>query len=516
MPNTNSHQLYDLVQSLDRSEKRFFKLYARSRPSAKGNADAYLALFDQLNGMREFDAAAVRHALHCTPKQFSNLSYYLYELLMKALVAYAADKSVSGQLRNYLARIDLLDRKGLQKQAMRLIRRAKKLALKHEKHTVLVQLCEREILIGVYTRFAETPLEDLQQIQAEQLHWVETEARKIRCEGVAREFFYYKFLYDRARTPEQEQHFAALLATPDLHVSETYNSTVARTNYHWVLGNYAMMQSDPEGYLHHMELARDAGAALPRFEEEYPMHWLGILYNLMIAQQQLGHYHAALATLQNFRQVEQYAPKMQYLSHLHSYIFELDLRNAMGEFEAGRAVVEQIEAHFSAAVLRNPAVDLLAWRAMFYLYFGLRDYVQASRCLRQLLSIRQDDRSVRVVSELKVLQLILHLEMGEWEGLEAILQSTRRFLLRRKRLHKVESALLTFIGAVIEAPHAQQSAYASLLTTLQAALQDPYERTFLQYFDLHSWVECKLSGRSFSEILRSKAVPSPSQTRAST
>ena len=53
MPNRNTDELFQLIKSLDKSEKRLFKLHVK-RITGSDNLKV-LALFDALDGMNEYD-----------------------------------------------------------------------------------------------------------------------------------------------------------------------------------------------------------------------------------------------------------------------------------------------------------------------------------------------------------------------------------------------------------------------------------------------------------------------------
>lgn len=80
--------LYTLVKSIDKHEKRFFKLYAKLHN--KNKSPQYLYLFDILDGMDEFDAnrLKLKFSKVLPGKNLSRLKQYLKQHIFNALNAY--------------------------------------------------------------------------------------------------------------------------------------------------------------------------------------------------------------------------------------------------------------------------------------------------------------------------------------------------------------------------------------------------------------------------------------------
>src|SRR5690606_30207378 len=91
MPISNSEQLFRLIKSLNKSEKRSFKLYAqRSHNQATSK---FIRLFDILDNMESYDEETIiKKSTHIKKNQLSNLKRHLYTQIMKALRNIHIDK----------------------------------------------------------------------------------------------------------------------------------------------------------------------------------------------------------------------------------------------------------------------------------------------------------------------------------------------------------------------------------------------------------------------------------------
>src|SRR4051812_460746 len=84
MSNVRSEQLFNLIKTLSKGEKRFFKLYA-SRMNASADKK-FIILFDAIEKQKVYDEGRIlANEPSLNPKQFSNLKAHLYYQLLKSV-----------------------------------------------------------------------------------------------------------------------------------------------------------------------------------------------------------------------------------------------------------------------------------------------------------------------------------------------------------------------------------------------------------------------------------------------
>ena len=81
MPNRSTDWLFQLVKSLEKSEKRNFKLYVKRNSSAEDLK--IIQLFDALDKMTEYDEEAILAKNNSIKKQqLSNIKAHLFKQLL--------------------------------------------------------------------------------------------------------------------------------------------------------------------------------------------------------------------------------------------------------------------------------------------------------------------------------------------------------------------------------------------------------------------------------------------------
>ncbi len=124
MSNRSADILYQLIQSLEKAEKRNFKLYIK-RNSSKDDLKI-VQLFDAIDKIKDYDEKVLLDKLPQIQKtQLSNLKAHLYKQILASLRVLKSADSIDLQLNEQFDYAHILYKKGLFLQSLRLLDRAK-------------------------------------------------------------------------------------------------------------------------------------------------------------------------------------------------------------------------------------------------------------------------------------------------------------------------------------------------------------------------------------------------------
>jgi hypothetical protein len=139
---TPSNTLFLLINKMTPSEKRYFKRFGLVQQ--KKDANKYTLLFDAINDQDAYDEAALlkQFEKYDFVNNFSEIKKYLFEQIKKALRNYHAQSSIDSILYKHLSDINILYQKELYQECDKIIKKAKKLAQKHEQFNILLLLNE--------------------------------------------------------------------------------------------------------------------------------------------------------------------------------------------------------------------------------------------------------------------------------------------------------------------------------------------------------------------------------------
>ena len=144
---TTAHKdaLFILVKSLSKSEKRQFKLYV-GRLGV--NTDAkFLALFNLMDKIKRYDEKVILGSGIVKKAQLSNLKAHLYKQILVSLRLNPVNQNIRVQIREQLDFATILYQKGLYKQSLKILDKAKNIAIDQEEKNIAYEIVELEKII---------------------------------------------------------------------------------------------------------------------------------------------------------------------------------------------------------------------------------------------------------------------------------------------------------------------------------------------------------------------------------
>ena len=144
---TNSHRdaLFVLVKSLSKSEKRQFKLYV-GRLGV--NTDAkFLALFNLMDKIKKYNEKTILESGIVKKAQLSNLKAHLYKQILVSLRLNPVNQTIRLQIREQLDFATILYQKGLYRQSLKILDKAKATAIENQEKNIAYEIVELEKII---------------------------------------------------------------------------------------------------------------------------------------------------------------------------------------------------------------------------------------------------------------------------------------------------------------------------------------------------------------------------------
>ena len=145
MTNSQKDTLFVLIKSLSKSEKRQFKLYV-GRLGVNSDAK-FLALFNLLDKIDDYDENLILKSGIVKKQQLSNLKAHLYKQILISLRLNPVHQNVRTQLREQLDFATILYHKGLYRQSLKILDKAKSLAVENEEKNIAYEIVELEKVI---------------------------------------------------------------------------------------------------------------------------------------------------------------------------------------------------------------------------------------------------------------------------------------------------------------------------------------------------------------------------------
>ncbi len=504
-----STDLFNLVKTLSRSEKRYCKI--KISESGQSNRGRLLAFFDAILKQENYNEQTIFEQKNLSGVKYtSKVKKQLYDSVLKHLRTYHSKTSGEYLLDQALKDVSVMYNRGLHAQCKKMLEKAESYARKHEKHLRIYEICwwkNKIMQSSQYIGYSEKEIGELFKTSQQMLE--ELKAITNYATLTADMFIAYSRT-GGPRTQADIENSDKLSNSPLLKADEKSLSFEARLYLYFSYTFFYRSRGDlKNGYLYREKLV-DLLESHPVRIKENIENYIIALNNLVIGQVESGRYREALETLQKFRHITPSSQDLQLKIFISKYLNELDLYIRTGSFKKAIPAIGEIEKKL---ILLNgkisPGIRFTFYYNIAYVYFGNEDYSKALWWLNKLLNHESQDVREDIHCFARVFNLIIHYELGNQSLLEYIVLSSHRFIYQRKRLYKIESAILLFIRKkllVIFDPRELAEAFRDLKEDILKITEDAFEKKALEYFDFISWVESKIEKRPFAEIIKEKCA----------
>ncbi|MBC8265929.1 MAG: hypothetical protein H8E84_03095 [Flavobacteriales bacterium] len=275
MSKRNSDNLHQLILSLTKSEKRYFKI--------DNSNSKQILLFDAIDKLKEYDSTTLVKKIKdkSITNQLALNKNRLYASILKSLRAFHSNNTVDSQLINMYLNAELLFNKTLYKQSKKILTQAKKIADKHEKHNILIliaklekKLFEKNNYSGVDNEIIKSLIDTDKALGLSILNHVE-------FWGLKSLLFSHMYKQGQARTKAEQEEFNNIIKHPLLKDYKNAITTESKYLYNHIYSAYHFSSNqfaDSYGYLmKNVKLIEDNPAI---FKEE-PNTLFSILTNVI-------------------------------------------------------------------------------------------------------------------------------------------------------------------------------------------------------------------------------------------
>jgi len=513
MPNHNSDTLFQLIHSLEKSEKRHFKLYIK-RSSAKEDLKI-VRLFDALDKLTEYDEKHMMKSLKgFTKPQLANLKTHLYKQLLASLRLLKTNDNVDLKLSEHLDNARLLYNKGLEIQSLQILERAKEMAKANRKMNFLVQLISLEKKIETL-HITRSSLEKTEMLAQEALATSEHIDRVTKLSNLALLLYRWFIKNGHARNEEDEKDikkfFKSSLPDNINAIDDFYEKLYLYQSYSW----YAFIRQDFFMYYRYSQKWIDL------FNEDKVMlavetgHYIKGMHNLLNAHFDLRNFKKFKTTLCEFEKFS----KTEVANHhdnfrIHTFIYinsaKINQHLMQGNFREGLAILPEIEVKLKEYSLFVDSHRILVFNYKFAsLFFGAGEYSIAIDYLNKIINDNQQGLRNDLQCYARLMHLLCHYEMGNDEILDSLIKSVYRFMARMKNFTIVEEAMFNFLRHSTKVNARELKPELELfLTKIKHLEKNRFETRSFAYLDIISWVESKVYNKPMEEIIHAKYLKS--------
>ncbi len=512
MPNRPTDILFQLIKSLEKAEKRHFKLYIK-RSSGKEDLKI-VRLFDALDKQKEYDEKILLKKLDdVTKPQLANLKTHLYKQIMASLRLLKSTDSLDLQINEQFDYAHILYKKGLFQQSLRILERAKEIANTNQKFNFLPQLIalEKRIENLHITRSMQDRAETLSAEANEVSRHIDMVAR---LSNLALQLYSWYIKHGHARNEEDEagiKKFMKENLPPDVFKQTGfYERLFLYQSYGW----YAFIRQDFLQYYRYSKKWVDLFTEQPLMVRVETGHYIKGLHNLLNAHFDLRNYREFEKTLKKFEKVAltdrvKQHDNFRIQAFIYISIARINQHFMLGTFRQGLTLISGIEEKLENyhLFIDHHRILVLNYKIAM-LYFGSGDY---NRCIDYLQKIINDKTDLRYDLQCyaRLVHLMAHYELGNDMLMESLTKSVYRFMAKMKNLTAVEEAMFKFLRQSMPlSPRQLRPEFEKLLHTIKHLEKNRFETRSFAYLDIISWVEGKVYDKPMGMVINEKYLGS--------
>jgi len=511
MPISHGDQLFNLIRSLSKAEKRTFKLYTKRLN--KDSDPKFIQLFDILDKQKTYQEDLIYKRFHQLSKvQLSNLKRHLYTQILISLRLIHINKNIDIQIREQIDFARILYGKGLYLQSLKLLDRIKTIAETSHQDFLLIEIFEFQKLIEsrhiTRSRKIKNKMETLideSELRAEvALNTARLTNLKLKIHGLYIQRGHIRDEKDRAELENYFKNELKAIHTDKLTFFEKIYYYQTHVWYYYILLDFVKCYVNAAKWVEQFDLDQDMKTKDPDLYMRGLHYELTTLFNL----QCYADFKLTLETFEQFeaRHGQDFNTTSEVICFLYLYTAKLNDHFIRGTFAEG---IKEVKKIMGKLELYDPHLDqhqiLVFYYKIAWLYFGNGDYSKSLDYLNRIIyldvgHLRED---IQIYSRL--LSLIVHYELKNYQFLEYQIPAVLRFMSKLEDQNVLQKETLSLLNRLLYKPNEEVLTeirkFYQKVDKLSHTVED--QKSFV-YLDIITWLESKMQEKSLQEVIRQK------------
>jgi hypothetical protein len=485
------NDVFQLVRSLTKAEKRFFNLFSALSEGEKN----YVKLFNALDKMSEYDEKKLKKKL-AGERFLNNLSYeknYLFKMLLRSLRIFHDESDSDNALHSRIIDINILTEKGLYNASRETLKKAMAIAGTHKKYELQIALLKLETDL-------DDRLYDIGQTTRNiEHHFTQISQHLKHIDSYNR----YKKLYDsfwiyaRQRREKGMEGLRKLMSTPELKKYPEDGGFYAQKFYLAIHSSFKMFEGKTAESLVYTEDLVSLIQAHPELIADQPKQYYGAVHNLLGRYIYLGEEQKFFKMLEEFREFPEkvnpirrkfYSLKVTASSiqlELEFYLKNNLQKKALLRLPKLTTVLKEMEKEM-------PVEHILTLNYTAACVFFINGHCKDA--LRHIHRMINDenlvDQRIDLQCNARLMRICCYHDMNDTVGMELAQKDLKR-TMRNEHLHFDSLKLLSsyFSKAAVMTP-AQRKLELSVLEKKISALMKTSEKdhTLMSEVEILTWI----------------------------
>ncbi|MBC7696249.1 MAG: hypothetical protein H7141_12475 [Burkholderiales bacterium] len=504
-----TNQLFDIIKSLTTEEEKKFKLLSSLQQGEKN----YIKLFNFIQKQESYDEDDVKTHFknEVFVQHFASEKNQLLHHILKCLRLQRQETSASARIDEEIKNIQLLFNKSLYKQSRKQLSIIKKMAHDYELFYSLLEIIELEkVLIDMEAHFGDINYRTLDELIEEEnglFNKIENfagyELQLAKLNALSSKLMI-------ARSKEDVKEISDIIKETKRYANqEEFLSNKSRILFLFITGVANMLLNEmDEVHKSFSELIIELENK-PEIISEMPFYYIvshGYLVRYCALKKQYTDGFKMIDKLKSLALNEMFkATDLQITIFTQSYITEMVLYSYIGQHDKATNVIPYVIKgleKYEAKINNEELVRI--YHTISMVYFGVGEYNKALHWLNKIINTNYEDLRQDIIRISKLINLIVHFELGNDDLLAYIYKSSVRFFAQQEKQYRFETVFLDYFKkiALSKRDSKQKETYIKFKEELEKVFKDKYEKNALEYFNFYAWLDSKIHTISFADAIK--------------
>ena len=505
-------RLFLLVKSMDKGEKRNFKLFAnRIKHVDKAK---FVALFDVLGVMKKYDESIVLKKMkNVSKQQIPNIKRHLYKQILKSLRLIHQSKDIEIQIREQLDYAEILYGKGLYLDSLRILDRVRKLAVAHHEQLLLLEVLEFQKRIeGRHITRSRSVKQRMEHLIEDAQRMTELTKRMGTLSNLALSIHGYFIKNGHVRNEQQKNEIMAFFVPKiqaytedDLIPPEKISLEQSQVWLNYIVQDYQQCLQHADTWV--------------KVFDQYPkmilsdvslylrgLHYaMNMCYYLGKYEMYCRYFDKMLDFKSNYSANLNNTDRMMYFVYHSNAI--LNKYMLCGDFEGGlqnkSKILHEIGEYM---VFLDKHRILILYYKLSWMHFVQGELDDAMELLNEIINTEGTHLREDVLYYSKLMHLMIHLEWGHTYLLDSLFASLKRFTQKFTNKSVFHTRLIEYLIARKEATSKDEKRIfaVNFKSWMDTWFKDLHEKRVLTYFDFYSWILSHLNGTSMTHEIQKR------------
>lgn len=489
--------LFELIKSLSKSEKRYVSLYLSKN---KSKVSISKDIFNFLVKLDQYDEKQVLAHFSKTDwvKHYAVHKKQLYYTILNGLHQFDEYANVEQDVKKGIHYCSILIKKGLFKQAKKLIDVYKKKAIEIEKFTFILELIELEKKMVTQSSLSGTKSTYVKTLYKEEKNCMDLLQNAAQYWERSNTIFvqHYRKKITKGQTSAD---FESLMKNKDFIDISGAKSTAAKLDFLQINALYAFVHNHTSKALEYNESLLSYLDKHEKMRAIFADRYFSVFNNYLIDSLILKKHDQLLNGIKRIRLLAK-EKGFENINNLEanvfrlSYSLELNYHIAQGKFTEALPLITEVDKglqRFKAKIVIQSSITLV-YMLSYILFFNKMYY----DCLDRILLIINEPNALKVKDiyrDTRFLEIICHFELGNYVLVESLVVSFNRFVSKEHEPYQTYSTLIAFVKASIRNPFTNHA--KKYLAKLSELRDEEKEKIVFNNFDYLRWLSEKTDSK---------------------